>query len=291
MSPANATAPVAVAVVDALRAAPSGDEMLRSDPRFTCLKRGPANDTWRVEGGGLDWIVRVGVGPDDRLAIDREREAQLVRLAANAGFAPPIIDVCARRRVLICTYLSAAEPDEHRVRCAEFAHQLGRRLRELHELPVPPGVTALNLRALLQHYVDIAAPQHSPVPRSQILARLDAPLSAYVPAGLALCHHDVHRGNLRLTRPLTLLDWEYAAWSDPLLDLASYVSYEHVGTESVAALLAGYGSRPGIDAAALSRAARIFDCLSALWLDAANGWDALPAAARAGLCGRLRTPA
>ena len=287
MNPANPFVADESAVIAALHAVAAAQAMLRAKPTFHCLKSGHTNQTWRVVGGELDWIVRVGVGSDARLGIDREREADLLRRAAAAGFAPSIIGLCPQQRVLICAYVCEPEPDEHTVRSAAFARRLGQRLRALHALAVPPDAVALDLRAVLTHYAALAAPQHTVVPRARILARLDAELPGYGATRIALCHHDVHRGNLRLTEPLTLIDWEYTAWSDPVLDLASYASYESLAPDAVDALLAGYGAAPGLSRATLRRASVLFDCLHALWLDAAGGWSELAPAARASLCERL----
>ncbi len=290
MNPVNATAASASAVVAALQAVPAGERMLRANPTFLCIKHGRTNETWRVVGGALDWVVRVGLGHDERLAIDRDREADLLRRASAAGFAPPVIGICAQRRVLICGYISAPEPDEQLVRSAAFAFRLGQRLRALHALPVPDGAVPLDLRAVLDHYLAISAPHHALVPRHRIVALLHRHLPDYARSGLALCHHDVHRGNLRLTEPLLLIDWEYAAWSDPLLDLAAFASGENLAPEASAELLAGYGPAAGIDPDALRRARVLFDCLNALWLDAADGWRDLAAGARMQLCARLDNP-
>ena len=94
----------------------------------------------------------------------------------------------------------------------------------------------------------------------------------------------------RYGSPLLLIDWEYAAWSDPLLDLAAFASGENLAPEASAELLAGYGPAAGIDPDALRRARVLFDCLNALWLDAADGWRDLAAGARMQLCARLDNP-
>ena len=75
MNPANPFVADESAVIAALHAVAAAQAMLRAKPTFHCLKSGHTNQTWRVVGGELDWIVRVGVGSDARLGIDREREA------------------------------------------------------------------------------------------------------------------------------------------------------------------------------------------------------------------------
>jgi thiamine kinase-like enzyme len=45
------------------------------------------------------------------------------------------------------------------------------------------------------------------------------------PKEKTLCHHDWHKGNLiRTELELILLDWEYAAIGDPLIDIACFIN-------------------------------------------------------------------
>ncbi len=287
MQPDAETSSLPAVVIRALSAFADGARLLRARPACFCLKRGRTNDTWRVTGDGADWVVRAGLGRDARLAIDRAREAGILALAAPAGFAPPLVHVMPAQDVLVTRYVQGEPLDAPGARAPRFLRGLGRRLRELHALPVPAGAVALDLRATLAHYLALAAPQHSPVPRAQIAGALRRHCDGYVPLRVALCHHDLHRANILNRAPLCFVDWEYAAWSDPLLELAAYVSYENLDAPGRAVLLDAYGPVPGLDPGALPRAVVLFDCLRALWLDAADAWVDVPAADVAALHARL----
>lgn len=61
-------------------------------------------------------------------------------------------------------------------------------------------------------------------PEKQLALPFSPPFQPITPFRHALCHHDVHLGNLvEQGDRLFLIDWEYAAISDPALDLALFL--------------------------------------------------------------------
>ena len=275
----------------ALRAAlasfAAGRAQLARAPSMVHGRRGASNDTWRVRSDAADWIVRIGRGADQALVLDRCREAELARRAAAAGFAPPVVHAAPERALFVTTYVEGGAPDRARARSAEFAGTLGRRLAELHALPWPLPAEPLDLNVLLGHYLKIDAPRQQVVERGlarRVAARF---LAGYRPQRLAFCHLDLHRDNLLLGPPLRLIDWEYAAYADPWLDLAAFASYEDLEPAAVAALLAGYGAGAPASGILLAPLCALFDCLRVLWTDAADAWGTVPAAAADALRGRL----
>lgn len=275
----------------ALAAFDEGAALLRESPGIECLRRGRSSETWRVRAGHRDWVVRLAGGDEARLGLDRAAEARLIGIVAAAGFGPQVVSVRPDDGVLVTAYLPAPDLDAATARSPAFAGGLARRVRALHALPVDAGAEPLRLGALLHHYLELEAPGDAPVPRTVLARLVDRRLAEYVPLGPALCHHDLHRANIRWREPLQFIDWEYAAWGDPVLDLAGYASYEDLDAPARAALLAGYGALPGLDAGSLDRARLLFDVLRALWLDAAAAWDTVAPASRAALQARLAEPA
>jgi hypothetical protein len=145
-----------------------------------------------------------------------------------------------------------------------------------------------------------------PVPRATLVHRAGEALRGYAPRARAFCHHDVHHlnvvelstvvaataddadGSRAPVVPagrLLLLDWEYAGAGDPAMDLAAYAAYHDLDDLARESLLAAYG--PAVTRDELDRACEVFDCLQALWHDAAGSWGRLEADARHALVGRL----
>ncbi len=60
---------------------------------------------------------------------------------------------------------------------------------------------------------------------------------------LVPCHLDLHRGNfLHTDKQLYIIDWEYAAMSDPIYDLATWASNEQMSDKEMEEILSNYGS-------------------------------------------------
>jgi aminoglycoside phosphotransferase (APT) family kinase protein len=123
------------------------------------------------------------------------------------------------------------------------------------------------------------------VPREDIASQLRGSLASYRQSAVALCHNDLHWRNVIAAEQLWFVDWEYGGVGDPLFELAAVVGYHDLDAGQRAVLLAAHGGafRPP----QVEQMCRVFDCLHALWLDAARGWDALEPARRVALLARL----
>lgn len=244
MSFANPPRTLPAALESALSTFPAGAALLAGALEVRAIKSGRTNQTWRVTGAGGDWAVRVSAGHDARLLIDRRLEADLLARVAAAEFCPPPVFVLTERGILITQFDPAPQPSEELARSAPFVRQLGQRLRELHALKVPEDARVLDLGEVLVHYAELEPTGVEPIPRARVIDVLRRRILRYEPTGTALCHHDLHSGNILCSQPLRFIDWEYAAWSDPLLDLAAYVGYQDLDDAAQSALLDGYGAAP-----------------------------------------------
>jgi len=82
---------------------------------------------------------------------------------------------------------------------------------------------------------------------------------------LAILHHDLHGSNLiENARGLVLIDWECAAVSDPLLDVACILSY-HDSARPYASLLLQHSGLAEITSRQLAAAVWLFDLHTYLW--------------------------
>jgi thiamine kinase-like enzyme len=82
---------------------------------------------------------------------------------------------------------------------------------------------------------------------------------------LAILHHDLHASNLiEDERGLILVDWECAAVSDPLLDVACVLSY-HQGARPYTRLLLQHSGLQGVTARQVAACVWLFDLHTYFW--------------------------
>jgi len=237
-----------------------------ADGRVTPIEGGLSNRAWRLEAGGERWFVRLGHPQAARLGVDRRSECAVLRAVAAAGLAPGV-HVCEPAEGLLVTRFI-----EGRTWNAADAHLPGnlRRvadcLRQLHELPVPDGIHAVD-------YARQAGRLAADLPASDAtgtkLTELAAAAFARIGDGghaTTLCHNDLHHLNvLDDGDQLWLVDWEYGGRGNPLFDVASFLTLHDLGPGPTEAFLESYGRlRPG-DRGHLDDARWLFDYVQWLW--------------------------
>jgi Ser/Thr protein kinase RdoA (MazF antagonist) len=82
---------------------------------------------------------------------------------------------------------------------------------------------------------------------------------------VAILHHDLHASNvIENERGLMLIDWECAAVSDPLLDVACILSY-HESARPYAPLLLRHSGLESVTSRQLAASVWLFDLHTYLW--------------------------
>ena len=279
------SAPSDARVRAALGGFAAGQAALEAGARIGALAGGLENASFRVTSAAGDWVVRIAGARDARFAINRVAERQVQAFAAAAGFAPAVVHADPAHGILVSEYLAGAAWTREEARAPERIRALGVRLGELHALEVPRGVRRVNVHDVLAHYLEIAATGAAPISREDIGARLRWSLATYKAPPQALCHNDLHHLNVLGTAPLTFVDWEYGGVGDPIFELAAVIGYHDLDLDQRELLLEAHGG--GYAAAHVTRMCLVFDCLHALWLDAAGGWESLGPERRAALLARL----
>ncbi len=186
----------------------------RRAPRLLCaLDDGRTNRSYLVEGDGRRWVLRIGTPEAAALGIDRRREHALFRAAAQAGLAPPLLWADTARGLLISRHLAGERLSPAALDVPRRAALLGL-LGAVRELP--PAGAAFDYAACVRRYL---APGEEAT--STLADCLDT-LQATAAGGV--CHHDPGPWNVIFVggRPW-LLDWEFAAFGAPVLDLAAVV--------------------------------------------------------------------
>jgi len=263
----------------------AGRESLAAGPRISALAGGLDNHSWRVTSAVGDWVVRSAGSRDQHFAINRVAERQSQAAAAALGFAPAIVYADPERGILISEHLDGQVWTREAARVPAGIRMLGARLGALHAAPPPRDVRRVNVHDVLAHYLELRGVPPGPVSRDDIGARLRWSLATYRHAPPALCHNDLHHLNLIGEAPLRFVDWEYAGVGDPIFELAAVIGYHDYDADQRELLLAAHGG--GFKPAHVARMCLVFDCLHALWLDAAGGWDSLSPERREALIARL----
>jgi thiamine kinase len=238
------------------------------DVAVTPLAGGTANATFRVMTAAGAFVVRLHEPYTADLGVDRRREAVLHTAAAAAGLASRVIAVDPAGRYLVSEFLDAAPWQIADLEDQARLWELAQTLYQLHCLPAP-AVAPLDLAALLEHHVASIAvldPDAGRALAPQVAQARDI-LTRQADAGRAACivHGDPAHSNLIGTRPLRLIDWEYAAVGDPLTDLACLLAYYPQVRPHATLLLQGCGLAGCVTIATLEELAGVYRLASELW--------------------------
>lgn len=178
---------------------------------------------------GEQFVLRSQTQRATDFGVNYQQEALLLCHLSPLGFSPKPI-YCDENASLLA-WIDGDVPTTFR---PDLLRKLARVMSQLHQF----AISSENLPLCLdggQHGVPISFPQLDLAERCQFLWNklspekqqalpFSPPFQPITPFRQALCHHDVHLGNLiEQGERLFLIDWEYAALSDPALDLALFL--------------------------------------------------------------------
>ncbi len=192
------------------------------------LPGGTVNASYRVDTNAGRFVVRIHNPAAASLGADHEREARLHAAAAAAGLAPALIYVDERYEFMIMEHIAGEGWTAEDFGRAARLGQLGAALHVLHAV-TPPPVAAFDIETSLErHYKRLSAAL--PAESGALASLMDRARERLRTSGTAqrprtVIHNDLNHGNLIGVERLYLLDWEYAAVTDPLLDLACVLAY------------------------------------------------------------------
>jgi aminoglycoside phosphotransferase (APT) family kinase protein len=239
-----------------------------ADIEVHALAGGTSNATFRVRTRAGRFVVRLHEPYTLDLGVDRRREAVLHAAAAAAGLASRVLAADPAGCYLVTEFLDGAP-----WRAADFADEnrlwaLAQTLCELHALP-PPEVPRLELPALLKRHLEqLAAHDAAAVQelRPQVARALEI-LARQADADRPPCivHGDLSHANLIGAGPPRLIDWEYAAVADPLMDLACLAAYYPPVLAHATPLLRRCGLPGSVTFQVLEDLAWVYRLLSNLW--------------------------
>ncbi len=219
----------------------------RADTTITKVAAGLSGaGVFKVEADGEAYVLKISDAGEPVMAWRRKLRIQ--QGAADAGVAPAIVHVDEERRAILSTFVvdrffrvyfnTPTTRDE-------ALELLGRTLRRVHDIPVPPGVEPSDPRKFLTGvwsglggfaippFVDDAI-------RAVLSERPPERDRAFV-----LSHNDVNPSNLIYDgERLVLLDWDTAGANDPLFDLAAVSLFLRMDDETCRRLLAAHDGAP-----------------------------------------------
>lgn len=213
-------------------------------PRAIALLPGTGNRTFALDGPDGAAIVRLPGGETSAL-VDRAAECHNASVAAALGVAPRLLHVDARDGAMVVVR-AAGQPLGRLdgVRRLDALRRLGAALAILHRGPAFRGVMDPWAKiALYLNEAGLAAPG-DPGAFGALWPRLDGLRSriALDATRLVPCHIDPVPDNaIDDGRRVLLVDWEYAAMSEPLWDLAYACVEGGLDPAGERALLSGYG--------------------------------------------------
>jgi len=232
------------------------------------LQSGGHNRAFRVRTRAGDFVVRLQAPGAGVLGVDRAREATLSALAAAHGIAPPLVYAEPNGLCSITQFVCGEVWFPGRMREPVALRRLAETLRSLHSI-APPEVAPFDVLALIRQHCEClgkADPNH----RRSLEHLLETAESQFESIGSStrrpsIVHNDLHHSNIIDGGRLTLIDWEYAAVTDPLFDLACVLAYYPESQKMAAMLLEWSGLAACATVAMLRTSAALFRTLSDLW--------------------------
>jgi aminoglycoside phosphotransferase (APT) family kinase protein len=202
---------------------------------------------YRVEAAGQTFVLKVSSESEPLAGWSGRLHIQ--RLAANAGLAPRVIHADEARRAVVTAFVVdrsfPAYYGDPRTQEAALV-QLGRMMRRVHELPLPPEATSRDPREFLAAtWPGLEASVTVPTFVGDAVRRMlaeEAPARERAPV---LSHNDVNPTNLVYDgENLLLLDWDTAGPNDPLHDLAAIAVFLRMDDRTCLRLLAEHDGAP-----------------------------------------------
>ena len=235
--------------------------------RIEPLSGGLLGRSFRVVAGDIDAAVRL---PGQSGACQSiASELAILEAAAAAGIAPPPIQLPDEHGIVATRFLPSARPwSPHDARKAENIDRLCDRLRRLHALDIT--LEPLQFVDAAEGYAALATDRctlsiEQLTWRDELLALAQTFVDLHEPS--VPCHNDLVASNVIDDGAVWLIDFEFAARSDPVVDLASLAAFNDFDDGSCAHLLSAYygSAGPSFDATHFDQVVRLQRLLAYFW--------------------------
>ena len=210
---------------------------------LTRIKQGMTNDSYIFTANGAKYIFRYNGAGSERL-IDRANEKRVYELVCPTGITEEVVTISVIPGYKISRYYE----DSHVCDPMNMdeVHSCMKALRSFHERRLC-GASTFNPFEAVIHYEEVlngginVCPEYMSI-RDAVFS-LRPFLAPFLENRDTLCHIDSISDNFLFVEGREspyLIDWEYAACSDPLVDVAMFAIYANYAEAETTQLLAGY---------------------------------------------------
>ncbi|MDF2180078.1 phosphotransferase [Aliiglaciecola sp. CAU 1673] len=187
---------------------------LDTDFELIPVRAGAINQNFRLNSQGQSYFLKCFAekGPSK---LDRAALFQLQTRLADNGFAPRPLYLGKDNQFSLEQWINVEDLSQSQLSSRARIHVLATRLAHIHNLPIQ--CAPLELIADWKGYLrQLGRADSQTLSEVQKLSEIWQQRPK-----LTFCHHDLSMGHVCLSSEKMTLDWEYAAQSDPVFDLAS----------------------------------------------------------------------
>ena len=183
------------------------------------LLGGRTNRSFLVKSGAYQAVVRINNEDSISLGINRHQEIEILSLLQEFDFSPKVLFVDSH--TLVSDYIEGYQWLESDLNAPLNIKKVTKIINKIHSVSLPCHAVKRNYLSYCQYYI-----RQLPVSIC-ILEKLFFDELLHVAAAIdsqtwapVINHHDIVPGNLiEATTGLFLIDWEYAAFGHPEIDL------------------------------------------------------------------------
>ncbi|MEH6551344.1 MAG: choline/ethanolamine kinase family protein [Pseudomonadales bacterium] len=204
---------------NALATWPQWNKRLETEPSVCCeLSGGLSNQTFLLDAGSCQLVLRLGLAGAELLGADRYREQKILFAASDAGLAPAVVYAEPDSGLLVTEFLDGITPDQALLGRPQWQAALLRTMNAMRALsldlpsfPYRQQMQAYWQQLLAGGHLELEQQYQSAISALDLLHQSASPVS--------LVHHDLHPENLLMVGDrLMFLDWEYAGWGYAVMD-------------------------------------------------------------------------
>lgn len=236
----------------------------------TALTGGITNKNYKITADGESFVLRMGGNETIYLGIDRKREYECSRLAAQIGIAPEPIAFLEPEGYIVARFISGKGIPAEEIGTEENIKRVLESMKAYHELEFFPGSfspfrvaeeykkTALSFNVKLPDKMDWYLEKSREIEQAMYARESLQPRP---------CHNDLLNGNFidDGTR-IRILDWEYAGMGDIFFDLGNFAIQHEFSDKQDENLLRAYFGAPTDSQRAHQKLMKIMsDLREAMW--------------------------
>ena len=187
------------------------------------LGQSPTHGRWLVNSATGLLVISIARDLAIQLQLDSKLQYQLLDQLKPAGIAPEPVVFDEESGILVVRFVPGEPLDERPSIGKTELTAAANLLRKLHAADIAGLPSTLHMKDKIGVYAKLVGTASAAALAEEAAAILELRNAA---DATALCHNDVHPGNLICGESLRLIDWDYAALGDPYFDIAGFVASE-----------------------------------------------------------------